>query len=368
MIIIATLAVIGGFGFIGATKYRDLQNEKKENEKLSQEVNQSSAQKNEESITNQQSEDLKKLKEEIESLKEQNVNKTPPKPTLNSPQASPDELKKLKQGVENLKRQDALNKSPVLSPSPQQTPLRLTTSEITEKYRKYIASIVCQQADGNYILGSGIVITKINNRIIILTNYHVTQNAINPLKSDAPPCIIGAYDEHYLAQPIYWPEVASEKEMMTVDFSFLEIREPIAAEYGEIVNGQWVTQNKTVPTKVQNLTAFPEICSKNTLRVGDEIVVLGYPAIGGEQSLPGLGTNIRLIVTEGIISSDAGIGTHFVGSAKIDQGNSGGGTFLKSIGCLAGMPTYVRMGIAESLGRFINLPNLKYNYLSKIIY
>ena len=69
--------------------------------------------------------------------------------------------------------------------------------------------------------------------------------------------------------------------------------------------------------------------------------------------MPGV-PNFRLIATEGIISNTvSSFDNYFVSSAKIEQGNSGGGAFLKSGNCLAGMPTYVQVGAIESLGRLM---------------
>lgn len=80
--------------------------------------------------------------------------------------------------------------------------------------------------------------------------------------------------------------------------------------------------------------------------LGDPVAVFGYPAIGGDS----------LTMTEGILSGTEyaqGV-RYFKTSAKIDHGNSGG-LALKRTGCLLGVPTFVRSGSLESLGRILDL-------------
>src|SRR3989344_3080430 len=146
-----------------------------------------------------------------------------------------------------------------------------------------------------------------------------------------------------------------------IDFSFIEIKDPIPSEamYYDETTGKYTTQKSTPGTTLLSTHIFPKICSQNLLKLGEEIVILGYPAIGGDSILPGV-PNFRLIATEGIISNTvSSFDNYFVSSAKIEQGNSGGGAFLKSGNCLAGMPTYVQVGAIESLGRLINISKLK---------
>lgn len=203
-----------------------------------------------------------------------------------------------------------------------------------------------------------------------MTNYHVTKYAKTP-PAGVPPCIVGdsiGLGEYYYGQPIYYPNVASQDLMSIIDFSFIEIKDPIPSEtmYYDETTGQYTTQKATPKTTLLSTYTFPKICSQNLLKAGEEIVVLGYPTIGGDSILPGV-PNLKLITTEGIISNDvSSFDNYFVSSAKIEQGNSGGGAFLKSGNCFAGMPTYVQVGEIESLGRLINMPKLKESYLSKI--
>lgn len=76
---------------------------------------------------------------------------------------------------------------------------------------------------------------------------------------------------------------------------------------------------------------------------GDRIVVLGYPAIGAKNSVT---------VTEGIISGYED--NFYITSAKIEQGVSGGVAVLVDKNCYLGIPTFVRAGEVESLGRILD--------------
>jgi len=91
----------------------------------------------------------------------------------------------------------------------------------------------------------------------------------------------------------------------------------------------------------------------DSAKIGDHLSILGYPAIGGE----------TLTVTEGIISGFEFQGeTRFIkSSAKLDHGNSGG-VAIKDSGCIIGIPTFVKRGQLESMGRILDLNHL-YNVI-----
>ena len=248
-------------------------------------------------------------------------------------------------------------------------PLKIyKTSEIVGQNKKYIVYVLCQMSEG-IVTGSGIVIGRVNNSIVVLTNNHITKYAKTP-PAGVPPCLVDAGENGiYYAQPIYYPSVASQEEMVLVAFSFLKVTEPISSGNKIIYDpetGQFSEGGPSAPrTKLLSFNAFPEICPLDRLEIGEAIVVIGYPAIGGSEFL-GI-PKTQLTATEGIISGGvSSFDTYFVSSAKIEQGNSGGGAFLNSSGCLAGMPTFARVGVIESLGRLINLANLKEKYLKYI--
>jgi hypothetical protein len=228
------------------------------------------------------------------------------------------------------------------------------TSEIVENFGRYIVRVSCVDDFGNWTIGSGIIIGKSielegsRENTLILTNYHVVENAS---VNYSTPCFVEyshdptkVFTDFYWATPVYFPKAFSEDEMKTIDFYFLSIEEKSDKE-GNII-----------PNSSLLLSEFvPRICNKEEIKIGAEITILGYPTIGGEY----------LSATEGIISGYEGT-YYLTTSAKIEQGSSGGGAFLKSTGCLVGMPTFARLGKIESFARLINMFYLKENYLSKI--
>ena len=226
-------------------------------------------------------------------------------------------------------------------------------SEIVEHLGKYIVNVACFDRYGDAAIGSGIIYSLgAKGQTIILTNYHITEYADLTLEY---PCAVAyssdptkGFTDFYFAEPIYYPSVVSLSTMRLIDFDFLSIRAKFRfPEYGGI---------EIIPYASLKITdRVPVVCNENEIKVGEEIVVLGYPTIGGEY----------LTATEGIISGFDWT-YYLTTSAKVEEGSSGGGAFLKSTGCLAGMPTFVRLGRIEAFARLINMPYLQQNYLSKI--
>jgi len=209
-----------------------------------------------------------------------------------------------------------------------------------------------------YSYGSGIIIGKSNSKkLLVLTNYHVTKDFYSKLASQ-PPCFIHSeIATYHFATPVEFTSIATQSTMEAEDWSFLEVGDPVPSSDNISINQTQITDQ---------YTAFPRICLQNDLTAGAEFVVLGYPSIGGGSLINGSPV-LSLTATEGIISTAPENWQHyFVGTAKIDEGNSGGGAFLKSNGCLAGIPTFAEIGKVESLGRFINLANFKVKYSALI--
>lgn len=187
--------------------------------------------------------------------------------------------------------------------------------------------------------GSGIIYnTGAERQTIILTNYHVIEGS-NFCNVEVFDPIQGRFIGKYKAVRAYFPRLASPERMREIDFSFLKVGGSICPTGRYIIRGD---------KKITD--SFPHICKPEEVKLGKEIVVLGYPGIGG----------IGITALEGIISSFEH--PYLVTTAKLEHGNSGGGAFLKT-GCLIGMPTWVEVGRIEALGRMINLPWLKQNYL-----
>jgi hypothetical protein len=88
-----------------------------------------------------------------------------------------------------------------------------------------------------------------------------------------------------------------------------------------------------------------KVCSAENVKVdiGDQVLILGYPSIGGASDIT---------ATEGIISSYNY--PYYITSAKIDHGNSGGLAILVKNNCFLGLPTGSVVGSIESLGRILD--------------
>lgn len=84
-----------------------------------------------------------------------------------------------------------------------------------------------------------------------------------------------------------------------------------------------------------------QVCSQKP-EIGDRVVMLGYPTIGGTESVT---------ATEGILSGFDE--EYYTTSAKIEKGNSGGAAIHVEQGCLLGLPTLVFAGRIESIARIL---------------
>lgn len=309
-------------------------------------------------VKQREQEQLYKLESEIKNLKNLNEEKD-------------QQIKKIeKNQVDIESKQKELSHKPYIPISVTQN---YSTSEVVNRNKKYIVYVLCNTSNNTFVSGSGIIIGKDGSDILILTNHHVIEDAYTSNKT-FPPCIIeDSFGGFYYVQSIYYPGLISQEEMKLKDFALLKIFKPVEVSQNFIYDPETETFSKnTNPSppeqnlKLLSLNTFPEICTINSLSTGSNIVVMGYPSVGGSNFL---GEQIpRFTITEGVISSEVtNLDHYFTSSAKIEHGNSGGGAFLNVTGCLAGMPTFVTIGSIESLGRLINLPKLKADYLSKII-
>jgi|GEM_PF-3629792 len=257
--------------------------------------------------------------------------------------------------------EQAINKDIV--PTESITKKELTSQETIAKNEKFIVRIFCQANDGN-VQATGVVIGRdMKDNLIVLTNYHVIEN-LKKLPNN-PPCAIDTSDnEYYYAEPVFWEDQISKKDMWLVDFALLEVkREPAIERQDE--NGNEITSGQA--NILLDTDVFPDICIEDQLQIGKELVVLGYPGISNID-VPGVDFTSKFTATEGIISGKVSDSDYYFGtSAKIDSGNSGGGAFLKDSGCLAGVPTFVITGGSESMGKILNARKLKSDFLNKII-
>ena len=222
---------------------------------------------------------------------------------------------------------------------------------------KYIVKVICFDLFDNEIQGSGIILgnNEAGDKTIILTNYHVIEDVYIDYRGYLDPenytiynCVVFyspnpsiAYTKMFLATPVSFKDI-SLSYMKKYDFGFLQLEEA----YKENLDKSLIIGDGKKPV----------FCKEDLFVIGKEVVILGYPTIGGK----------TLIATEGVISGFDDPNYYLITSAKIEQGNSGGGAFLKSDGCLIGIPTFVRVGVIESMGRLIEIPWLNKKFLSKI--
>ena len=181
-----------------------------------------------------------------------------------------------------------------------------------ENNAKFIVMVIC--SDGNTVsMGSGTIFGL--NRFV-LTNFHVVEGMTI--------CEIGLTDD-IKKSPSRWFEAAIANTIQSLDIATLEPSVSLSNYYTNTV--------------VNNL------CNSEEIKLGDEIIIFGYPTIGGS----------TITVTTGVVSGFDGY--YIKTSAKIEHGNSGGGAFLKRNekgSCWFGIPTSVAQGELESLGYIIN--------------
>jgi len=165
--------------------------------------------------------------------------------------------------------------------------------------------------------GSGVMAK--NN--FVITNAHVVNNNENMA------CIFFLQENplDIRTQKVFYAEVLAISSVSPKDIAFLEVKNQF---------------NGGVYTDIPKDYIFPaksDSCKDDDVKLGDALVVVGYPTIGGP----------TVTLTEGIVS---GFEDDFIKtSAKIELGNSGGAAFHYS-GCWLGIPTQAIKGQIESLG------------------
>ena len=179
-----------------------------------------------------------------------------------------------------------------------------------------VVKVVCEDAEYPYVVGSG---TNLDPEGIVLTNYHVVEGA------GELGCLVGLPDPATgLVQEVYWATPIVDDDSDTVhDLAFLAIVKPVFDEEDNVYGyyDRFYTSSFPVYEPVGN-------CSEEQIELGDEVLVMGYPTLGGG----------ALTVTNGIISSLYSYDNYLITSAKLNGGNSGG-LATNSDGCFLGVPT-----------------------------
>lgn len=197
--------------------------------------------------------------------------------------------------------------------------LDIEQTPVTDDNRTFasVVKIVCEDDDYMYY-GSG---TNVDPAGYVLTNHHVVEG----LHEDA--CMVGFPDpQSGLIREAYWATIITDKANETGhDLAYLAIEEPIYDKEGSLYGYYEKISNSDFP-----YFQHTEECLATATRLGDELFILGYPALSGGS----------LTITNGLVSSLYSSDGYIVTSAKIASGNSGG-LAVDERGCYVGVPTAV---------------------------
>ncbi len=198
-------------------------------------------------------------------------------------------------------------------------------SQIVETWRPRIVKVECR-VGGAIAAGSGIVMhfSDIDSAGVgVLTNRHVLYGGSD---FSIPP---SSCDVLLPGSGTRSTVFAAKKE--------IEIDRTSELDFGRLVlTDAGSTFRALVAKDTPTCTVAPKL--------GDGLIILGYPTIG---------TSGDITATDGIIS---GIdGSYYITSAKVERGNSGGAAILVKDNCLLGIPTFVRQGSLESLARILDI-------------
>ncbi|PIR86728.1 MAG: hypothetical protein COU11_04440 [Candidatus Harrisonbacteria bacterium CG10_big_fil_rev_8_21_14_0_10_49_15] len=194
-------------------------------------------------------------------------------------------------------------------------------TSIISAWRPRIASVRCRWNLGNNTIGegsgSGVLLAGISSRggVALMTNNHVV---------------------HYKDLDPQYCNITFPGEETIFQISASDIRSPGDKDYAVIE-----LTEVTPAISALNTPTFGR-CSRDAV-AGDEVIILGYPSIGSRNDVT---------ATEGIISSYEK--DHYLASAKVDRGNSGGAAILAEENCYLGIPTFVDAGKFESLARILD--------------
>ena len=192
--------------------------------------------------------------------------------------------------------------------------------------------IECPINGKEWIYGSGIIISEDG---LILTNNHLVEGAGDYY------CEIGFTDKLSEAPILnYYATIATafDKDGKEIFLSSQDLDIAILR----------IDESKDGSLLPNSFSSVSIIGDSDKLNIGDKVLLVGYP---------GFGEN-TLTVTDGIISGRLGADLIKV-SAKIDQGNSGGGLFTEQ-GELIGLPTMVYSGSFEGMGYAIGIDSVKF--------
>ena len=235
------------------------------------------------------------------------------------------EIDILKKEIEAIKNSKSPTPKTIIKEVPQKTEPDL--SSVINQWKKYIVQIECNftYQDGSLAgtsFGSGLLGDGPQDSAVVNTNKHVL--SLDD-KNTPTSCIVRA-------------PYAAESFSLSADLQnhvFKEIAFSNIYDFGQIYVKPSYSLKKDL--------AFLKYCSKDQIQLGDKVIILGYPSIGGAEGIT---------VTDGIISSFDG--SYYVTSAKVEEGNSGGAAILVEDSCYIGIPSYAVIGNIESLARILD--------------
>ena len=197
-----------------------------------------------------------------------------------------------------------------------------------------------------YGAGSGFLMQAYDDKlqrtmVIVVTNYHVLtgHNGFSP--ADTCKVKIGSYEYEVSGLDV---GIRGLENADGSDEGGIEIVDGIPYKIWDPDAGYLIIENPD--PEIKNLAKMPARCSQRP-QIGEDVVVLGFPAIGATKSIT---------ATNGIVS---GVDPrYYVTSAKIEQGNSGGAAFWVKENCYIGIPTFALTGEIESLARILDIEYL----------
>jgi len=246
------------------------------------------------------------------------------------------EIDSLQKQVNNLK-----NKKPQVIIKEAPAPVSKNTTDIVSEWQNRVAEVKCKFAYSNGQVfetdsGSATLVdllgTDGNYILTAITNQHVLLDTSKIFFPSS--CTVGVYG--YGARGVNFISAGNPFSIgnpvlgAAIDIGLISLQKPVVSND----NGAF---DKITSSNMK-------VCKESQVNLGDQVVVLGYPAIGTENGIT---------ATEGIVSgieSDS-----YVTSAKIDYGNSGGAAILLKDDCYLGIPTWAKhqQGGFESLGRIL---------------
>lgn len=201
-----------------------------------------------------------------------------------------------------------------------ETVKRSDLPSVIKEWSPSVALIVCGfSSTGDVGFGSGFLTEFADGSIVVVTNKHVISDIYGYSANSCSIQIPGDGNNYY-----------------TVSGDLFQVSS-LGYDWGSIPVSNGSAYFNNVARK--NLP----VCQQPA-ETGDNVVVLGYPSYAGSFTNP--------TATQGIIS---GYGEpYYTTSAKIEQGNSGGVAIQPDQNCYIGIPSAVRLGAYENLGRILN--------------